>query len=445
MELINGSHWLVLSSSTAVVLVTFGIVPLQAGLFSTRTLTQTIPETFTLSKAFLDASRQQTELTIQFAQSAYGILTLNETLPAYMDHAYALAPFVLPNTVPQEQETWTAETILYSLDMECEETFRATVRKSTFANSTLSGCGFPISNMGNYTIDPVVGANSSLPRVNRYSVEYAGFWYHTDWSGKSQTSLVSLTSFCDNVAQANQTFFAAFSQNKEKDDDPPNNPTTLFCRPSYYEQTVRATIDASSKAPLNVVPHGLKRSLSPGVFDQRSFQDTLYYEEKPKFSDMTSEIAATTNNLPIVKIPRYLDRLSGKDLTFKRKNEDHWAVPAMAGMAMVAGGRDLKDYLDPKVLGSSYETAYRLLFARVMTDILATNFSSNTENVSGQKQVEIEAVFLVPLFTYLVEGLLSAVSILGICLLYMSVIRKKKLHSDPGKNSMRAIPYMDFW
>jgi hypothetical protein len=435
VKLIGSSHWLAFLSSTAALMVTFGIVPLQAGIFSTRTLTRDSPEMFSISNAFIDARDQQTELTIHFAQSAYDILTWNETLPPYMNYTYTLAPFALPNRTPQLQETWVANTTLYSVDLQCEETRRTKDSRLVRLNSTLSGCGVPLDRRGNYTIDNSTEPDSSRPRVKRYSADYIGYWYNTDWTGKSQSSLLSLTYFCDRGEPANETFFAAFSKNKEKEDDPANPPAALFCRPSYYEQSVQASIDASSKAPLEIITHGSKRPLSPGIFDQEDFQNALYLEEKPMFAApaFSTQIAMRTNNLPTVKLPRYLDMLSVSEITVKIDDSDHWDLPVMAAMAIMAGDRDLNDYLDPKVLAESYEKAYRLLFARYMTEVFTTDFKSDLTNTPGHKHVVTEAVVLESVFVYIVEGLLAAVSIAGLGLLYFSLIRKKKLSSDPGR------------
>jgi hypothetical protein len=107
----------------------------------------------------------------------------------------------------------------------------------------------------------------------------------------------------------------------------------------------------------------------------------------------------------------------------------------MAAMALTSSRRSLKDNLDPKVLAETYEVAYRLLFARAMTNVLEPDFTSATPQVTGERQVITEAVVLEPVFTYLVEAFLGVVSISAFALLYMTIARQKKktLVSDPGK------------
>jgi hypothetical protein len=83
---------------------------------------------------------------------------------------------------------------------------------------------------------------------------------------------------------------------------------------------------------------------------------------------------------------------------------------------------------------TAYEAAYRVLFVNAMAEVLATNFTTTTKDSPGWRQVESEAVLLEPVFVYLVEGFLGAVSICALILLYMSLLGKSRgrLRGDPG-------------
>jgi hypothetical protein len=72
-----------------------------------------------------------------------------------------------------------------------------------------------------------------------------------------------------------------------------------------------------------------------------------------------------------------------------------------------------------------------------MTEVLKTDFSSTVEEISGQHTVEMEAVLLEPVFTYLVVGFLMAVSISGIAMLFISISQKTRIElpNNPGTTS----------
>jgi hypothetical protein len=125
----------------AILLVTWGIVPTQAGIFSTQLISRSQEVHFDRSTAFVPASKQEANITYQYAESVYGIAVLNETLTSYMARNYTLAPFRPSSTVTYrlpDQGNWTAETWMYSLDMHCERPIRWVSKPmdGIFANSS---------------------------------------------------------------------------------------------------------------------------------------------------------------------------------------------------------------------------------------------------------------------------------------------------------------------
>lgn len=136
-------------------LVTWGIVPTQAGIFSTRTVTRTFNPSFSRSTAFVPASEQATTLNLEFANSIYRIATLNETLGQYMARNYTLVPvrpaFESSAKIPQFGQ-WSASTTMYSLDLFCEPAIlgKSAMHRSILANSS-NGCSFYNGLTGNIT------------------------------------------------------------------------------------------------------------------------------------------------------------------------------------------------------------------------------------------------------------------------------------------------------
>jgi hypothetical protein len=137
-------------------MVTWGVVPTQAGIFSTKSISQVGNLQFERSTSFIPAIEQPLKLSVEYAQSAYSIATLNQTLTSYMARNYTLSPF---KPVPDDKDripkygNWTASTMLYSLDMLCEPAKLSSVygTKEIHANSS-NGCNFRWGLDGNLTI-----------------------------------------------------------------------------------------------------------------------------------------------------------------------------------------------------------------------------------------------------------------------------------------------------
>jgi hypothetical protein len=206
----NDSHWSVFWASFAVVLVTWGLVPMQAGIFAVRTITRTSNMTFTVSTAAMPYDKQATSLTFRYMQSTYGIASLNETLPAYMTHNYTLAPFEPFDSLSSGldgQGNYTAPTTMYQLDLKCEDASRRGQKLNSseiLIYKSSNGCNCTTGLDGNVTVGDSA-YQSKLLAVREYTGRYVG--YHNggwaDWY---------LSSDCPKAA--NTTFFAAFEKSK---------------------------------------------------------------------------------------------------------------------------------------------------------------------------------------------------------------------------------------
>jgi hypothetical protein len=267
--------------------------------------------------------------------------------------------------------------------------------------------------------------NNSDKYIKGFSAFYIGYYRGQEYYyGRGQKIGETLQEWCPDFG--NRTFFSALVQNKERREDPPNKPTTIFCKPSYFEQRVRATVDAFTQSPISIIELDPRQPLSPELFNATAFESTV--------SSGTRNLRTRNNGLPSVRSPRYLERLVNTDLTPAMLAYNSDELPSIAAMAMTMTNHTLQELLDPKELAEAYRRAYRLLFVRAMVDVLRTNFSSATKSVSGLRHVETEGVILEPVFTYIVEALLGIVSVSAIALLYVSVTqrRQRKLVDDPG-------------
>jgi hypothetical protein len=178
------------------------LVPLQAGIFAVETIHRTSSTPFLRSTNFVPAIEQKDVVSSRYIHSAHGIIWLNETLPPYMTRDYVLAPFK-PQGMGLEQygknETWTANTTLYSLDVHCETpkleqgapnwkyNGSEYVLSGTYSQqyTSTSGCKLPFSYyrmVGNETIGPNYGIpNQEVFNTKEFTSIFIGY-YSTDFA-----------------------------------------------------------------------------------------------------------------------------------------------------------------------------------------------------------------------------------------------------------------------
>ncbi|EUC44792.1 hypothetical protein COCMIDRAFT_97244 [Bipolaris oryzae ATCC 44560] len=415
-------HWPVFWASFAVVLVTWGLVPTQAGIFSTRSITRNDTMPFDRSTAFVPASDQASTLTMRFAQSAYGIAVLNETLTQYMGRNYTLAPFRPTPASKTDNKTvpygnWTAPTTMYSLDLYCEPAVMSTkpLRTGVIANSS-NGCSFNLGLTGNLTegLNKAYGDDTVL-RNKEFTAMFVGYWNPFGFAD------YSLDQYCPETS--NSTFYAAIQRNKAKSTDPVQNVTAIYCWPTYYQQDAIATVDAVTLIPSKVDPVGEKKPLQDGIFNTTLLEQLM--------NSISNAHEVRGDLLPTKAMPEYFDPIARTNLSLSTGPNGAGLVQPMVGLALSLSNRPLEEYLDWKVLAKSYADGYRLMFSRAMREVLNQDFRS-VETVTGRVVDNTEAVVLEPVFVYIVEGFLGVVSLATIALLYLSVTRRKPLRSNPS-------------
>ena len=157
--------------------MTWGVVPVQAGIFSVRTVTRVTNTSFDVSTSSIPIEKQATTLNFGYAQSTYGIVSLNETLPRFMNRNYTLAPF-RPSTdlhsTGQGTSVWTAPTTKYSLDLYCEDVSHKADNSKRIAYTSNSGCNFTTGLTGNLTMGDIPGSEGEAYAVKDYTGMFVG-------------------------------------------------------------------------------------------------------------------------------------------------------------------------------------------------------------------------------------------------------------------------------
>lgn len=368
---------------------------------------------------------QEASLTLGFAQSSYGILELNETLPAYMMQNYTLRPFTA-NNVHSGNGTWKANTTMYSLSLQCEQGYEAFddddnamphQAESGFRSSF--GC-FIREDIKNKAVagEAVVTSRS----IKAFSAKFmARYREHDKIWGNAYNPFPNLKYYCSNESIG--TFYASFTKNRLSKADPPTDIMAMYCRTAYHEQDVEATIDMNTKEPISIVENGIKRTMSSDLFNKTVFEETLASGQR--------QIIVRQNGLPGSTIPRYTQQVINLDLT------DAIYLHPMAAMAIVTSKDNISHLVNFQALETAYLRVYQLLFARAMTEVLRTNFSSSTltSDIIGQQVENVGAIVLEPVFVHSVECLLALVSIAALTILYLgySPRTRCKLSDKPSK------------
>ncbi|CAN9448120.1 unnamed protein product [Alternaria alternata] len=428
-------HWLVFWASFATVVTTFGIVPLQAGIFSTARIAQRSTEVFDLSEQYMPLASQATQLSSSFAQSAYGILELNETMPAFTSHNFTLAPFKMKSATAAQNGTWMVSSTAYFLDLECEEgrPWKAT---SYMNNRTYDMEGFN-SSRGTYYHSSIDNNNTIGAVVrSRNNETYRLKEFSTSFAAKLPSASHGYSWLALPMYHSSDAFFASFVSNKRKGSDPAVTVTAIFCNPSYHKQSVTAIVDSHSNAVINIIPIGSVQKLPRDMFDYEIFEAAMeggVWQQRQR-----------DNALPLGTLPRYMEKLYRTNLTLAITDFNGLVIddlPPMAAMAMSGAKDHLRNLLEPKALANAYRAAYQLLFARAMVDVLRTNFTVGTTELEGVQLQSLDAVVMQTSFTYLVGGLLAAVSVAALSMLYISLADRARtastmLSDDP--DSMAA-------
>lgn len=233
-------HWPVFWASFAVVLVTWGLVPTQAGIFSIQTVTRSTNMTFAVSTYSMPFEKQATSLSFQYAQSTYGIVALNETLPPYMTRKYVLAPFKpsdIARNIFDGRGNYTAPTTLYQLDLTCEEASKEVDKFEKISYSSSYGCTTRMGLDGNSTAGYSL-FSSKIYAVREYVGNYVGYYRGVDTSRRLAGPLCPET--------ANTTFFASFGKSKVG--------LTLFSPMIQLTSTAGARYRSSSKRHRYILP-----------------------------------------------------------------------------------------------------------------------------------------------------------------------------------------------
>ncbi|OQO15247.1 hypothetical protein B0A48_00630 [Cryoendolithus antarcticus] len=394
LKAVRRKHWSVFTTSMIMVLVFWGLTPIQAGIFAVRTVNARESVPLHRARSYVPTTQQGDPSAI-YPQSAYNIAWLNETLPPFMTREYILAAFG-PDADAEPSAgdlSYTGVTTKYGVDLTCEVPILSTSLDSEVVSNSSTGCSFL-----NPNLKEMPANDTSKP----YQITYAGHIAtdgYADWY---------IWDYCKD------TFWVRWSKSSAGSATPARS-TSVFCTSHYYQQEVNATVTATHKQVLDVVPLSPKAPLPLDLFNTSIFEWAMG----------TGNVNMTARSpYPLPGFPRQESRLKSYPIDL----ED---MVTMAPFAIAVDPRPMDDYFDPDTLHSAYQAVYQLLFARRLADILKSDLDLSQAD-SGVRTYSTQAVVVVPGFAWASTGLLATVLALAMWLISSAVRRSNMLQSDPG-------------
>lgn len=193
-----------------------------------------------------------------------------------------------------------------------------------------------------------------------------------------------------------------------------SNVTALFCKPSYFVQTVNATVTLPKMSVSSITPLGSPLPLTEEVFNISNFEYIIGTGALP-----VSPRADIAQTAILEQWPR---------INYMRLG---WPITNMVGFAIGTNKLPSANYMDADILASSFESAHKILFALAFNSLLTANVS-NSDRRTGVVKGTMEAVVIVRTLAILVEAFLGLVAALAVALLYFSWLRRSQLWYDPA-------------
>lgn len=369
------------------------------------------------SHSLMPLSSQARGLTTGFLRTAYGVLWLDQPLPAFTTREGALTPFeaqYVANGAGQNV-TWISSTIQYSTDLACHPavwTLIPETAKIVFDNG--KGCrtsNIPLANAPYQTTG------------GRFSAFYIGWFYNEYIDSQFDVDYQLAGDQCPRNASHN--FLAIWQKRSLDAENSTLEFTSLFCEPSYYSQEVNANISLPNLSVLSVSPVGPKKVLSDQEFNRTHFEYIL------STGIREDKLSQSVDQVPKA---RYFD-LPDELILGPPARLGNWTlIPPVTNMVAFAVGasRLLPDeYLKPDNLAAAYQAAHRVAFAVAINSIMVPS-NDSASIVTGWHASQMEAVFLSSPFTIIVQAALLIVLALTVYLVVVCRRRHSCLSSNPS-------------
>lgn len=365
-------HMAVLLSSTSLLLISLALTPALSSIFDDTT------STLTDSRDVITAViSQDKELSSEFAYLAYSRAWLSGHLPGFTTDTYALAPFVAEAV----NETWHGKTTLFEAELRCLPGIPTPlviegvgpVGVTLTAGDTVVEyvvrdlyLGYDADEKD--AVDAVLGGYFDRPESDPVSFIVGGWTSIAVHAGANLVYIWGPRS--DYTEMGIQMGFR---------EEGGTNWTAVVCQPGYSEQGVETTVNMASGEVVNIQREG-----NQTVIDT---PQTREFTESVHTGQVGSVLAPTANLTDLAKMNVTFGRITAQfpsvDSQMKRRFGETFETPkdtksrlllytpntrGLTAFAMYTRENgSLADLLDPGELGRTYETAFKLMYANLVT------------------------------------------------------------------------------
>lgn len=462
-------------------LIYFFLVPVASGIFeetSTIISTETgIPRAtqVTGENLFL-VQGQSFAISTEFSYLAYSRAWLNTSLPNFTTDEYTVLPFHdnATNGV-RKNEKWVGETVLYEADLRCE---KAQIIPKSYGFNITNGKDCSWLFVDKAPKDPDLATRELMDYLNSHSVEITNsmfdeklrrlnYVFGSPWNSlfmghatntkegglRDEGDYYSLSS--PMAECANSHIFLGIWAGKGESNAYilPKQWTATFCEPTYWAQSVKATVQ--KRGVDRVIEHverlGDRNPLEN--FNSTGFEGiaaTGWASPLPADLDSQNKLVSLGYLPPWLPDPDYrlgeqLGRYfvnSSKSVTKSVSNVGLLNSKSLAGLALYRQRSEtLTSLLDPEELEKAYRDAYKLLFSFAMASQLKDLDISGSVPVTVTRTFEAKIFVVNNLWARASEIGLGVIAILTICLLVSTRRRICNLDGEPNSllESMLAI------
>ncbi|OBT58286.1 hypothetical protein VE04_01473 [Pseudogymnoascus sp. 24MN13] len=385
-------HWAVFITGSTMMLVSWAIVPFQSAIFSTGTVTRTREALMATTGSFMPLENQKVALNSQFLNTAYGVSWLDQKVPAYTTKEYALQPFspTTSDVISLGNDTWSSSTLAYYTNLTCTPAIVKPGRANGWIFDDGNGCV-------TYEISPQ-GASSA-----KFAVMYIPYFDdpNNDWALQNPNCTI----------EHSHNFLAVWGQSQYIEDTTFRkfgNISAQFCRPTYHVRPVTATVNATSRAVMNI--------------DDKSVPDTSLPLPETDFNITNFEYIMGTGISQYQQLPRLL------------KFNISWPFHNMVGFGLAASSGQVTDLADPSQMHKAFESAHKLLFSMAVAEMITPKEPTTNERI-GLITDQPGSIIFVRSFSIVVEVFLAIVGILTCVLWLVYQQRQTNMTQDPASIS----------
>ena len=365
---------------------------------TTQHVTQDIETSFRPLKKLIPFDDQKAAMSASFLYTSYGITWLGEKVHSFMTRELIAMPFKPASygegqdRLTRGKESWTAKTRVCQTELSCTPSEIKKALKGTLYKFSADKCEHYMDSIlelnGNRTM-MYIGSRNSYGVKPYYP---AGLEECTDW---------------------NFLVVWAKSRNDHNRSDGLDL-NALYCKPSYYYQTHKVTVDGTDGSILEAVPVG---------------EPTSFTQEDKIINILTFEgIVGAAATLYDVNAKYFSSRAPESTSRF-----EDWALYFPTGqISYVIGlspGKKFDDFRDPMTFRNGLDRMHKLLFNNALETLLVPD--SGGEEVVGNRIVNSIGIVVVPLIAHILAGFLGLVVVCLGGVFLISYNRQNNLASDP--------------